>query len=656
MAETVEVEIKVDSSDAKKSIGGIKKDVEGIEKETKKVGKGLSTWTKILNSAGILALISAIVAAFVKIKDALMQNAEFAAAFSRVMAGVNAVIGKVVDTVVDFFKNIKDGTSIFTKFGDTIKAAFENPKQALIDIGNIIKKNITNRLEGFQKIAKSLSKIFSKDWKEGLKDFANASAQVVTGVEDPITKVVDGAKKLGKNIKESVIDPLASVAKEAVRIEGEFQKLELAQGRLNVKSAEYQQLINEQRKLAEDTTKTFEERRIATEKAIALEKEITDEQVALKERELELLKQKNSLTSSTIEDINAEKQLEAEVSQLKADSTQRQIELQNKLNSLTKEEQAEMQAEIQANLDAEELLKQTKINNIEDDKKRAIEQAEFNKQLRDKEYEEELALLKELGINEETLFQLKLERDKENEMLYQDELQAIRDEAAEKDKENTQKVEEEKAAIRKESLENFESLSSTVFSTISTLNQASLNRQLAAAEGNEEEQEQIRKKFARKQKTLDTAQAIINGALAVTKATAQTGILAPFAVPTIIASTAAQVALIQSQKFAKGGLVKGPGTGTSDSIPAMLSNGEAVINAKSTKMFRNELSSINKAGGGVAFATGGIAGETGSRSSRLDTINEDIQSALGEMRVTVLESDISGAQNRVKVVENDSTL
>lgn len=54
-------------------------------------------------------------------------------------------------------------------------------------------------------------------------------------------------------------------------------------------------------------------------------------------------------------------------------------------------------------------------------------------------------------------------------------------------------------------------------------------------------------------------------------------------------------------KFATGGLVQGMGTSTSDSIMANLSNGESVINAKSTAMFGNLLSNINQAGGGVGF-------------------------------------------------------
>jgi hypothetical protein len=54
-------------------------------------------------------------------------------------------------------------------------------------------------------------------------------------------------------------------------------------------------------------------------------------------------------------------------------------------------------------------------------------------------------------------------------------------------------------------------------------------------------------------------------------------------------------------KFATGGLVTGMGTSTSDSIMANLSNGESVINAKSTAMFGNLLSNINQMGGGVSF-------------------------------------------------------
>ncbi|MDQ7982171.1 phage tail length tape measure family protein [Paraburkholderia sp. SARCC-3016] len=66
--------------------------------------------------------------------------------------------------------------------------------------------------------------------------------------------------------------------------------------------------------------------------------------------------------------------------------------------------------------------------------------------------------------------------------------------------------------------------------------------------------------------------------------------------------------------YADGGSIVGPGTGTSDSIPAMLSNGEYVINAASTKKYRSLLESINS-GRTSHFASGGAVGAVSGAST-----------------------------------------
>lgn len=72
-----------------------------------------------------------------------------------------------------------------------------------------------------------------------------------------------------------------------------------------------------------------------------------------------------------------------------------------------------------------------------------------------------------------------------------------------------------------------------------------------------------------------------------------------------INSAEAQIAEAESSKttgtvtvkgYSTGGLVKGEGTGTSDSIPARLSAGEFVIPAKTYKMFSPVLNNIYRAG------------------------------------------------------------
>ena len=63
--------------------------------------------------------------------------------------------------------------------------------------------------------------------------------------------------------------------------------------------------------------------------------------------------------------------------------------------------------------------------------------------------------------------------------------------------------------------------------------------------------------------------------------------------------------------FATGGHVSGPGTGTSDSILARLSNGEYVVNAQAAAANRGLLDSIN-----YGYSNGGVAGEKGGKKKK----------------------------------------
>lgn len=59
--------------------------------------------------------------------------------------------------------------------------------------------------------------------------------------------------------------------------------------------------------------------------------------------------------------------------------------------------------------------------------------------------------------------------------------------------------------------------------------------------------------------------------------------------------------------FSQGGIVRGPGSGTSDSVPAALSNGEFVVNERATSRNRKLLEAINS-GAMARFADGGMVG------------------------------------------------
>ncbi|MES2060835.1 MAG: hypothetical protein V4456_02885 [Bacteroidota bacterium] len=126
-----------------------------------------------------------------------------------------------------------------------------------------------------------------------------------------------------------------------------------------------------------------------------------------------------------------------------------------------------------------------------------------------------------------------------------------------------------------------------------------------------ENQEKV-KAFKAEQR-MSVLQAVVNGALAITKVTAQSGIFAPFVIPGIIASTALQIATIVAQKppaFAKGGRFVSDGLGAllpgysrTDNTNAFLRSGEAVVVSEAMRnpWARNLVSAINVAHGGRDF-------------------------------------------------------
>jgi len=104
---------------------------------------------------------------------------------------------------------------------------------------------------------------------------------------------------------------------------------------------------------------------------------------------------------------------------------------------------------------------------------------------------------------------------------------------------------------------------------------------------------QLEKKRFEQEKQVATLEATINAASGIVKAVA-TGKFWQAAL--ITATLAAQIAAIQSQQFPgfKDGVIdiNGPGTGTSDSIPARLSRGESVMTAEETKRYKPVLQAI----------------------------------------------------------------
>lgn len=123
-------------------------------------------------------------------------------------------------------------------------------------------------------------------------------------------------------------------------------------------------------------------------------------------------------------------------------------------------------------------------------------------------------------------------------------------------------------------------------------------------------------------------------------------------VATVIGNVATALQMVKSAKFSTGGYVSGEGSGTSDSIPARLSNGESVLNARATSMFAPILSPLNQMGGGVPI----IAGQSANQVQGEDMLARAFAKGMADADIRVGVDEITRVQNRVKVVENIGVL
>jgi hypothetical protein len=198
-----------------------------------------------------------------------------------------------------------------------------------------------------------------------------------------------------------------------------------------------------------------------------------------------------------------------------------------------------------------------------------------------------------------------------------------------------------------------------------------LNEETAA-----KELEANRKAFEEK-KRLDTATAIANGALAITNILAQvidptfTQSLKMIAIAAAVASTATQVAVIQSQKFALGGKVNGK-SHAEGGVMIEAEGGEGMINKnsmRSTQVMQaigtpsQIASAINMSGGGISWETGATLNSPNrnmfnSRSenstitySQMAALLNNHANSINSKKVVILESEITKTQNKVKAYE-----
>jgi predicted nucleic acid-binding Zn-ribbon protein len=186
---------------------------------------------------------------------------------------------------------------------------------------------------------------------------------------------------------------------------------------------------------------------------------------------------------------------------------------------------------------------------------------------------------------------------------------------------------------------------------------------------------EIEKKAFQRQKAIDIAQAISNGALAITKAYGQGGITGFITSGLIAAQTAAQIAVISSQTFGGGGSFAeggftGDGFGSADATgfkqAGVVHEGEYVVPKRVLESQKGgqlvgalESMRLNKPTplSSIGFANGGFAGGTSSVDmvGLRNEISAAVAQSIGAIQVVNNATDTVSEAVRVSNIQSEAT-
>ena len=616
----------------KRAIGDVNTATKQGQKEYKRLEKEISKQTKSLKNAeqaqgtftrsvgdygSALGQVNPAMGSAVSGFQAMTKGA--LAFIATPIGAVIAALGLAVGALTEYFQGSEEGQNDLLKITNTLSAAWQvfsdliqSVGKSIFDgitdiegtfssLGQVLQDQVINRINAFGLAGKAIVKILKGDFKEGFTELGEASLQYVTGVEDVIGKT----KELANEVV-AVYDETQTRIEENVKSAGRISQLQAQLAKEEretlVENAKLDVEIANRRLAAKDEeTKTAEERIQLLKEAQDLENQIFANQLSIAEKKLEVQQRENALGKSTKEDKLAEATLEAELI---------------RLNQTRANAQRKLETEIQTNI-----------------KKRDAE--------RQKEANNELARLR---AEEEEKKRIAEEEAAESERLAQE--QAER-EAEETEKANELAVAKSEAAI-------------------------GLAGQTAAAVGQfAEEGSAVAKAAAIGTSTINTYQAITN---------ALANIPAPFNIAAAGVTGAlgfAQVANIAGifeeggiTKFADGGLADGgmfegashANGGVKFAVGGKIheaEGGEAIINKRSTAMFKPLLSSLNAAGGGKKFASGGIplaASSTAGIDSAMASENSISSQLANQVPAQVAVTDINRTQSNVSVKQSRASI
>ena len=483
------------------------KKVEGGLKATGKTGSiGFRAIGTAIKATGI-GLLVVIVA---KLIEKFTENKKVAEALEVVFAGIGALINTIFE--------------LAEPLGEVLINAFNNPMEALKNIGNAIKQNIINRLEGLLEfipaVGEAIKLVFQGEWTQAGKVAADAAGKMVLGVEDITEKVGEAAEAVGEFANDFVKKTRTAIKSSNDLVKAQ-QRLRDQQRDLNVEYAEARAEIEQLKQQRDDERLSIQERIAAAQEASDKDSEFAQKRMDIANAEVSLIEREIALQGETEERLDRLAEARIAAAEAAESSAAVQTELMTSIIGLQNEQIAK-QEELNA-------LSEEQINDVisRQDQIDEIVEAGQNREIQ-KVKDKYIALQKEAAKDGQTLMNA--------EEAQQIEIDAI-----------NQKYADKQIARNKAVLDSRVQLATQALGALSALNDAFA--------GDSEEQQ---KKAFQRNKAIGIASAIVNTAGAIMGALnpAVGGLGIPLGLPgaAIAAATGvAQIATIAKSRFNSSG-------------------------------------------------------------------------------------------------------
>lgn len=319
------------------------------------------------------------------------------AAFMSTQKGIDTVT-RITKPLQVIFQRL---WGIIQKLGTQMVESFSSPKEAIAGLWKAIKTNIINRFTGiidsFKFLGKTIKAALNLDFdgvKENAAKLGESVVQTITGVDDLGGKIKKAAQETKKFLSESV-----KIGTDLANLE---KKIEERENEMLIIRAELNTAYEKQKEIAQDITKSEQERKEAAQKAVALQDELLTNEQGLMDMRIRLKEAENSLNDTSREDQKELNELIAERTKFEADAAAKRAAARGMENTINKEIEAKKTEAQKKELEQiqlfeeqkRELKNQLELENAETEQEKAELKAEqdFEKQVRE---------LEQMQLNEE---------------------------------------------------------------------------------------------------------------------------------------------------------------------------------------------------------------------------------------------------------------